>query len=321
MAVWVCGTVGEIDLGGLEFEDSLIDRSLLALGAAQGDRLPVGDQLRAVERADDCGQSEFPADDGRVAGGASIIGDQARGLLHDRHPVRIGRFGHQDRALAKPIDVGGAVDDAGLADGNRLADRGARDDQFAFLRQAVGFQQGVRFGRLHRLGAGLDEVEFAGVAVLGPFDVHGPPVVRLDRHRPARQLQDLLILQDQRFALGARSLDVVRAGAPALCVDELLFLGAERLFDDRPMALIRQKALEYKVFIRVDGALHHVLAEPPCRIDDHDPGKAGLGIEREHHPGTGAVGANHLLDTDGQGDLQMIETVVLAVHDGAVGEQ
>ena len=87
------------------------------------------------------------------------------------------------------------------------------------------------------------------------------------------------------------------------------------------MARVRQKAFKYDVFVRVHGALHHVLAEPPGRIDDHDPGETGFGIEREHHPGAGAVGAHHLLNADGQCDLQVIETVVLAVHDCSVGEQ
>ena len=101
----------------------------------------------------------------------------------------------------------------------------------------------------------------------------------------------------------------------------MLRLAAELLLDDRRWRRLGEQRLEHLVLVGIDAALHDVLAEAPGRVDQDDPGEAGLGVDREHHAGAAEVGAHHLLHADRQRDLQMIEALGLAVADRAVGEQ
>jgi len=55
--------------------------------------------------------------------------------------------------------------------------------------------------------------------------------------------------------------------------------------------------------------------------DEADITEARFGVGREHHTGTGAVRPHHLLHTDRERHREMIKLHVLAVGDGAVGEQ
>ena len=91
--VRVSGSVGEIDLLDLELGDALVDEAFVALGAGDGDLLLVVQHVRRVAGADDRRQAEFAADDRRMRGAPAVIGDDRRGALHDRHPVRIGGRG------------------------------------------------------------------------------------------------------------------------------------------------------------------------------------------------------------------------------------
>ena len=49
--------------------------------------------------------------------------------------------------------------------------------------------------------------------------------------------------------------------------------------------------------------------------------KPDFGVEREDHPARGAVGADHLHHAHGKADLEMVESVVDAIDDRAVGEE
>jgi hypothetical protein len=73
--------------------------------------------------------------------------------------------------------------------------------------------------------------------------------------------------------------------------------------------------------VRIDGALHHRLAEAVARGDEDRVPEAGFGVEREHDPGGGEVAAHHALDTGRQGHVAMYEALVDAVGDGPVVEQ
>ena len=73
--------------------------------------------------------------------------------------------------------------------------------------------------------------------------------------------------------------------------------------------------------VGIDRALHHVLAEAVGPRDEDDVAEARLGVEREHHAGRGEIGAHHLLHADRQRDLEVVEALVDAVEDRAIGEQ
>jgi hypothetical protein len=74
-------------------------------------------------------------------------------------------------------------------------------------------------------------------------------------------------------------------------------------------------------FVGIDLALHDVLAEAIGAGDEHHVAEAGLGIQREDHAARRVVGAHHLHHADRQEDLEVVEAVVDAINNGAVGEQ
>ena len=73
--------------------------------------------------------------------------------------------------------------------------------------------------------------------------------------------------------------------------------------------------------VGIDGALHDILAQAPGPGDEHHVGVARLGVDGEHDASRSQVTAYHLHHGDRQRDLEMVEALVNAVGDGAVGEQ
>ena len=72
--------------------------------------------------------------------------------------------------------------------------------------------------------------------------------------------------------------------------------------------------------VRIDLALHDVLAEPPGPGDEHHVAKAEFGVECEDDAACREIRADHLHDPDRQRYLEVVEAVVDAIDDGAVGE-
>ena len=127
MLTMTCGrrlqAAPEVDLFGFERQGSFVDVPLIALGAGDGDASRrLVHRFGGVAGADDGGHPQFPADDGRVARGAAVVGDDSGCPLHDGNPVRIGHLGDQDRAVTKPVDLRRVADDAGRTVRNRVAD-------------------------------------------------------------------------------------------------------------------------------------------------------------------------------------------------------
>ncbi len=271
-----------------EVELAVVDVAGLALGAAHRDHLTVTDLLGAVLGADDAGDAQLAADDRRVAGPAATVGDDAAGGLHDRLPVRVGHVGNQYFARPEIMDLADRAQDAGDALTDLGADRLSLGEQGALLLEHVGFHHLFAGLGVHRLRPGLDDEQPARadldtVAVLGPFDVHGPAVVVLDDAGPARQLQDLVIAEDVGAALlrgGGHVFHRLRSARVGV-VDHLDFLGAGPLADDRPLAFFEGR-LENVVLVRVDRALDHVFAEPPGAGEEDRVLEARLGVDGEH---------------------------------------
>ena len=179
---------------------------------------------------------------------------------------------------------------------------------------------------MHGFRPGLDDEKLAGIAVLGPLEVHRRGlatlggVVVLDHAGPAGELQHLIIREAELDPVGGRNRDVFHHLAAARIIHEFELLAAHDLFEDRPEAGL-QGRFENAVFIRSDGALHHVFAKPVGPADEHRIAEAGFGIDGEDHTGAGEVRAHHALDADAQGDLEVVEALIDAVADGAVREQ
>ena len=131
---------------------------------------------------------------------------------------------------------------------------------------------------------------------------------------------DFRVREAELLLLLAVGRDVARRDAPAVRENHLDFLAAKRSLQHRlfPGAVGR---LEHIELVGIDGALHHILAKTERAGDEHDILEAGLRVDREDDAGRGEVRANHLHDADGIEDLEMVEAIVDAIADRAIGEQ
>ncbi len=174
----------EFDLRLAELELAVVDVARVAFGAGDGDGLAFLDLLRRVAAADDRGDAEFARDDRGMAGAAAAVGDDRRGALHHRLPVRVGHVGDQHVAGLDARHLADVADDARRAGADALADAAAGREHLAFLLQRVALDRAAG-AALHRLRPRLQDVDLAGLAVLAPFDVHRAAVVLLDDQRLA----------------------------------------------------------------------------------------------------------------------------------------
>ena len=106
---------------------------------------------------------------------------------------------------------------------------------------------------------------------------------------------------------------------PAAGIDHAQLLAAERAAQDGAMAGAEGRLVDVEL-VGIDGPLHDVLAEPIDPGNEYDVAKAGFGIEREHDTARGTIGPHHLHCADREADLEVIESIVDAVGDRAVGE-
>src|SRR5690606_24021503 len=114
---------------------------------------------------------------------------------------RVGHLGDEHGALFKALGLFAGADDADGADGDRLTNGEAGDEDLGLLAEGVGLEGAPGLAPLDGLGPGLDDVELARAAVLGPLDVHGPLVMGLDGGAPAGEGEDLAIVEDVLIAL------------------------------------------------------------------------------------------------------------------------
>jgi hypothetical protein len=203
-------------------------------------------------------QPELAADDCGMRRPAAVIRDDGRRELHDGHPIRVGDRRDEHAARHEPRDLRRALEHANGTYRDGLADGGAGQEPRAGAFQLVRFDLPGGAPRLHRLGSGLQHIELTRRPVLGPLHVHRLAVVTLDRNRPARERQHLVVAEDELGALpGARPLQPRRRG---LGVDELAFFVAELALDDRLQLSPFEQRLEHAVLVRIDAALHDRLA-------------------------------------------------------------
>ncbi len=123
------------------------------------------------------------------------------------------------------------------------------------------------------------------------------------------------------MALARRARHGVGAARPVGGVDDLGLLAADGVADDRHQRGVGEQGLEHRVAIGVHLALHDRLAQAPRGVDDHHLGEARLRVEREHHAGAPAIGADHALHAHRQRHVEVVVAVLLAVGDGAVAEE
>ena len=180
--------------------------------------------------------------------------------------------------------------------------------------------------RGHSFRAGLDNVEPAVFAVLGPFDIHRgrvpgePGIMVLDADRVVRQFEYFLVGQAKALAcgLGRRHVPGTGTASPAR-IDEPHLLAAERAAQDRAVTLAEGRLMDVEL-VRIHLALHDVFAKAPSAGNENHVAEPGFGVERKDDAARGEIRADHLHDADRQRDLEMVEAVVDAIDDGPVGE-
>ena len=96
---------GEIELLGFEIGGALVDEAWSPSAQETVTSCSLCRTSRRIAGADDRRQPELAADDGGVRGAPAVIGDDGGRALHDRHPVRIGRAGDENRAVDEAVDV------------------------------------------------------------------------------------------------------------------------------------------------------------------------------------------------------------------------
>ena len=147
----------------------------------------------------------------------------------------------------------------------------------------------------------------------GPFRV-----MVLDRDRIAGKLEHLGIGDAEPPTLRVRDRHVLGAVA-ALGVDHAHLLASQRATQNSPMARPKRRLVHVEL-VGIDGALNDVLAEPIDAGDEHDITEAGFGIQRESDAAGGAIRPHHLHHADRERDLEVVESLVGAIGDRAVGE-
>jgi len=254
-------------------------------------------------------------------------GDDGRRLFHHWFPVGCGGVGHQYFTGLELVQVGHVGNVAGLAGGDLGADGVTPCQDFALFLEMVLPQYVALLLRFHRFRARLDHVEQAVDAVLGPLHVHGPvmaglfAVVLLYRNGVVGEGENILVVDAEAHAVrfGHRHVACHLPGA-AGGIDHLDLLAAQVAPKHRPVALL-EGGLVHVELVRFHRALHHVFAQPISTGDEDHVAETGLGVEREHHAAGGEIRADHFHDADGKRHLEMVEAIVDAVMDGAIGEQ
>ena len=104
----------------------------------------------------------------------------------------------------------------------------------------------------------------------------------LDQAGPAGECQNLVVADGKARSVRRRTGTFLRHLPAADVVDQLEFLVAQPLLQDRPEAAV-ERGLEDVVFVRIHRALHDVFAQAVGRVDEHGVLKAGFGVDREHH--------------------------------------
>lgn len=256
-----------------------------------------------------------------MRGPAAAIGHHRDRLADDRHPIGIGGVGDEDRSRREAVAFVGGVESAHRTRGDDASHGEPLDQGRALLGDREVRDRLPRPPSLHRLGPGLHDEKIPGGAVLRPLHIHRSLVVRLHGHRPAGELEDLIVVEHESVLLSLAGVD--RGGGLALRhgVHDLDLFAAERAGQDRHQRRVCEERLGHPIAIAVDFALDHRLAQSPRCVDDDEIGKSGLRIEGEHHAGPSDVGTDHLLHPDRERDVEVIEAVLLAIGDGPVAEE
>ena len=257
-----------------------------------------------------------------MAGAAAAIGDDCRGALHYRLPVRISHVGNEHVAALHARHFLHVTHDARRTCADALADAAPACEHSRALLQREALDRAAG-AALHGLRTRLQDIDLAGLAILAPFDVHRAAVVLFDDQRLPRQLEQVLHRrgETQRGRLRATSTVCTRSPLPGRRVHHLDRLARRALRRRICLASGAQRGLVDVELIGIDRALHDGLAEAVGGRDEDDVAETRVGVEREHHAAGAEIAPHHVLHAGRQRDLVVSEALMHAIGDGAIVEQ
>ena len=306
----------------VKIELAVVDEAGVPFRAGDGDELARCYVVGGIATAHHGRDAELPGDDGGVTGAATPVGDDGRSPLHDGLPVRIRHVGDQHIAGLHLVHLADGADDPRRARANLVADGAPLDQHLDRLLEGKTLEGVCLLAATHGFRAGLDYVEPAILPVLGPLDIHGAAIVLLYDEGLLGQLHHFFIADAELVAFGIQGVDdfhltpvprVIRVGhLDKFRAERLAHHGGATRFQGR---------LVHVELVRVDGALHHHLAEAMAAGDEDHVVEAGLGIQGEHDARGSQVRAHHALDAGGEGHALVVIALVDPIGDGAIIEQ
>src|SRR5579872_2700732 len=136
-------------------------------------------------------------------------------------------------------------------------------------------------------------------------------------NRVAGELEHVVVCNAETLAVGLRYRHVLYAAA--IVINHAQLLAAERPAQDNAATLAEGRLVDIE-FVRVDCALDDVLAEPIDASDEHDVTKSGFGIQGKYDAACCAIRSHHFHHADRERDFEMIESIIDAIGNGAIGK-
>ncbi len=246
----------------LDLELAHVHPADVALGAGDGDRFVMLECAGRLAAADHRRDAQLACHDRSMTGAPATVGDDGRGTLHHRLPVRIGHVGDQHVARLHHGHLAGIRHQADAAAADFLADGAAGNQHLGFFFQSIAAQHIHIAARLHRFGSRLQDVQLAIGAVLAPFDVHRATVMFLYGQRITPQFLRLGVGNTEALLLLCGSFQGTHRASGFVRLAEFHpdCLAAQVAADHRKLALLQRRFVNVKL-VGIDRALHHGFAQ------------------------------------------------------------
>ena len=215
-----------VEAAQLEVELPRVDEPGVALGAGDRHLRCLPNCPGCVAGADHRRYSKLAGDDRGVTGPPAAVGHDGGSALHHRLPVGVGHVGDEDVAVAHLLHLRRIQHQPRSARTDALADAPALGQHRAALLELEALDDLSRKAALHRLRAGLEDVDSSVHPVPCPLDVHRPAVVAFDGHRMPGELDDFLVREGEPAPVVERNIDGGDPLRRIVAVDHLQRLAA-----------------------------------------------------------------------------------------------
>src|SRR3990172_2505899 len=169
----------------------------------------------------------------------ATICDYSRSNTHDRNPIRISHLSNKHLALPKLSNILDIPNDVRRTLRNLIPNTLAKRQNFSFLQELVLLNNIAILLRLNSFRTSLNDVEFMGLTVLCPLQIHRTPsalfhtVMILNNHRPISQHENLSIIQTEFLPIFCRSVNLFNRMRAFISVNYFCCLFTKTLVNQR----------------------------------------------------------------------------------------